>query len=572
MANRRLWENSGKAVARGMSSDVREEVVEGDLRLDDGGVGVREDAVRSDEGEMEGAPGGGHGAEGFEFGAEVVRGDLVDGVGAGGPLHFADVDDAVGAVEQEVDLGPVRVDGVGEVAPGGNMDEDAGNLEGLLDLGDMGEAYALEGEARPGVLGARTEGMGPEAFVAGAGGEKLAVEEDEGIEELPEGAFLGLSVRGVLADEAALFEFFETTGEDAVVGEAGTGEEGGTVGADADGGKGIDNPAVVFRMAEEGGEEGVVFGSQGGAFREEKGVEILGDGETLFEEAPVPGNAAEGHVGGADVAGGKDEAAGGGVVGALAEGERAEENLAGQAVVEAAAVADEVGYHPGRGGAADDEDQVLAERGAGVPEVFQFGEKARARGVQPREFVEEDDVASGAGLVEQAFEREEGIVPGGERGTVPEAVAEEGIAEMEQLVAERCGGHADVFKGKGFGEGLADEIGLADAAAAVDGDELGLFPLDGLQQEAAFGVAALALLVWKRREVFGDAWVAPCLMYAGILGNVIDRIWRGYVIDMFDLHWGANHFPCFNVADMCICAAAGLMVLESLRESRRKGA
>ena len=89
---------------------------------------------------------------------------------------------------------------------------------------------------------------------------------------------------------------------------------------------------------------------------------------------------------------------------------------------------------------------------------------------------------------------------------------------------------------------------------------------------AAFGVAALALLVWKRREVFGDAWVAPCLMYAGILGNVIDRIWRGYVIDMFDLHWGANHFPCFNVADMCICAAAGLMVLESLRESRRKGA
>lgn len=89
---------------------------------------------------------------------------------------------------------------------------------------------------------------------------------------------------------------------------------------------------------------------------------------------------------------------------------------------------------------------------------------------------------------------------------------------------------------------------------------------------AAFGVAALALLVWKRREVFGDAWVAPCLMYAGILGNVLDRIWRGYVIDMFDLHWGANHFPCFNVADMCICAAAGLMVLESLRESRRKGA
>ena len=88
---------------------------------------------------------------------------------------------------------------------------------------------------------------------------------------------------------------------------------------------------------------------------------------------------------------------------------------------------------------------------------------------------------------------------------------------------------------------------------------------------AMFGILALALLIWKRREVFGDSWVSPCLMYAGILGNVIDRLGRGYVIDMFDLHWGVHHFPCFNVADMCICISAGLMVLESLRESRRKG-
>jgi signal peptidase II len=87
---------------------------------------------------------------------------------------------------------------------------------------------------------------------------------------------------------------------------------------------------------------------------------------------------------------------------------------------------------------------------------------------------------------------------------------------------------------------------------------------------AAFGVAALGFLVWKRRAVFGDAWVAPCLMYAGIVGNLIDRIFRGFVIDMLDFHWGASHFPCFNLADTYICVAAGLLVLASFLE-RREG-
>ncbi len=81
---------------------------------------------------------------------------------------------------------------------------------------------------------------------------------------------------------------------------------------------------------------------------------------------------------------------------------------------------------------------------------------------------------------------------------------------------------------------------------------------------AIFGIAALAFLVWKRKSVFGTgrcAAVAECLLYAGIIGNLIDRIVRGYVIDLFDFHWGIHHFPCFNVADTCICIAAGLLIL-----------
>lgn len=89
---------------------------------------------------------------------------------------------------------------------------------------------------------------------------------------------------------------------------------------------------------------------------------------------------------------------------------------------------------------------------------------------------------------------------------------------------------------------------------------------------AAFGLVALAFLVWKRRYVFGDAFFAPCLLYAGIVGNVIDRLFRGFVVDMLDFHWGASHFPCFNLADSYICIAVGLMMLDAARPSRRAAA
>jgi signal peptidase II len=80
---------------------------------------------------------------------------------------------------------------------------------------------------------------------------------------------------------------------------------------------------------------------------------------------------------------------------------------------------------------------------------------------------------------------------------------------------------------------------------------------------ATTGAAALAFLVVKRRSVFGEgktARIAETLLYAGIIGNLIDRVFRGYVIDMFDFHWRTYHFPCFNLADAFISAAAALLV------------
>ena len=96
---------------------------------------------------------------------------------------------------------------------------------------------------------------------------------------------------------------------------------------------------------------------------------------------------------------------------------------------------------------------------------------------------------------------------------------------------------------------------------------------------AVFGLIALAFLIWKRKSVFSSSTstsslrlstIAEPLLYAGIIGNVIDRLFRGYVVDMFDFHWGIHHFPCFNVADSLICISVGLMLIASLFEGRKK--
>ena len=80
---------------------------------------------------------------------------------------------------------------------------------------------------------------------------------------------------------------------------------------------------------------------------------------------------------------------------------------------------------------------------------------------------------------------------------------------------------------------------------------------------AVFAVLAMGLWVWKRKSVFPrGGWGVLCeiLLYAGILGNLVDRLARGCVVDMFDFHWGVHHFPVFNVADSYITVAAALLL------------
>ncbi|MBS1210730.1 MAG: lspA [Proteobacteria bacterium] len=78
----------------------------------------------------------------------------------------------------------------------------------------------------------------------------------------------------------------------------------------------------------------------------------------------------------------------------------------------------------------------------------------------------------------------------------------------------------------------------------------------------------LLSMIWQhRREVLQPA--AFALVVGGALGNVIDRLVYGRVVDFLDFHLGLQHWPAFNLADSAICLGVTLMIVAQLRESRR---
>lgn len=61
--------------------------------------------------------------------------------------------------------------------------------------------------------------------------------------------------------------------------------------------------------------------------------------------------------------------------------------------------------------------------------------------------------------------------------------------------------------------------------------------------------------------------VSHSLILGGALGNVIDRINRGYVVDFLDFYWQGWHWPAFNFADIGICVGAALLIAVAFRAS-----
>ncbi len=78
-------------------------------------------------------------------------------------------------------------------------------------------------------------------------------------------------------------------------------------------------------------------------------------------------------------------------------------------------------------------------------------------------------------------------------------------------------------------------------------------------------IISIVLLVWLIRLKPGEKFLAISisLVLGGALGNLVDRILFGYVIDFLDVYYQNWHWPAFNIADSAICVGVFLMFLES---------
>lgn len=87
----------------------------------------------------------------------------------------------------------------------------------------------------------------------------------------------------------------------------------------------------------------------------------------------------------------------------------------------------------------------------------------------------------------------------------------------------------------------------------------------------AIGVAATLFILWMLRTHPGQrlfSFALACIL-GGAVGNVVDRLLHGYVVDFLQLHWRGWYFPAFNVADAAITVGAASLILDELLRVRR---
>lgn len=80
--------------------------------------------------------------------------------------------------------------------------------------------------------------------------------------------------------------------------------------------------------------------------------------------------------------------------------------------------------------------------------------------------------------------------------------------------------------------------------------------------------AGVLITVWLAR-LPRDAWLTIAslgLIVGGAIGNLVDRLRIGKVVDFLDFHWAGHHWPAFNVADMAITVGAVLLIVAAFTE------
>lgn len=88
----------------------------------------------------------------------------------------------------------------------------------------------------------------------------------------------------------------------------------------------------------------------------------------------------------------------------------------------------------------------------------------------------------------------------------------------------------------------------------------------------AAAVMAAGIIFFRHlTEGWRERYYAIMLVFSGIIGNSIDRLWRGAVVDFIDVHYYEIwSYPVFNIADIAICTGMGIFMLSSLLRPEKK--
>jgi signal peptidase II len=124
------------------------------------------------------------------------------------------------------------------------------------------------------------------------------------------------------------------------------------------------------------------------------------------------------------------------------------------------------------------------------------------------------------------------------------------------------------FAGNGFGDRESVTSFFNLALTYNRGISFGLFNGGAGLNALVFSLAATAivavLLYWLSRVASPFLAVAIGLIIGGAIGNVVDRVRLGAVVDFLDFHFGYLHWPAFNLADSAICIGVAAMLLDGL--------
>lgn len=109
------------------------------------------------------------------------------------------------------------------------------------------------------------------------------------------------------------------------------------------------------------------------------------------------------------------------------------------------------------------------------------------------------------------------------------------------------------------------------------GAAFGIFADSAVRIPFFITVSIIAMLgiLWYLSRLRNDQRLAVfslSLVFAGAVGNLIDRIRLGEVIDFLDVYWQTHHWPAFNVADSAITVGVTLLFIDMWREDRKKSA